>query len=168
MKHLLLPTYTCRSIYDISPEQLVQAGIRGVIFDIDNTLVPHDAPADSRAVRLFEDLRGAGLKTCLISNNDRDRVQPFADAVGSPYRCKVLKPSRKGYLAAMEEMETAPEETLFVGDQIYTDILGSNLSGVRSLLVRPIQRDTEIQIILKRILELPVMFFIHFAHRKKL
>ena len=71
------------STYVIPFEELYKKGYRGLIFDIDNTLVPHGAPADERAIALFERLRNIGFDTCLISNNQEPRVQPFADKVGS-------------------------------------------------------------------------------------
>lgn len=135
-------------------------GVRGIIFDIDNTLVPHGAPADARAEALFKKLRDTGFRTCLISNNHEGRVKPFAERVGASYTCDAGKPLRKGYLAAMAAMETSPAETLFIGDQILTDVLGANNAGIRSFLVRPVAPETDpFQVRLKRILERPVLFF---------
>ena len=68
------------SAYVIDFQALYDKGYRGVLFDVDNTLVPHGAPADRRALALFADLRDIGMKYCLISNNQRPRVQPFAEA----------------------------------------------------------------------------------------
>ena len=66
------------STYVIKFEELYQKGYKGLIFDIDNTLVPHGFPADERAIQLFERLRRIGFDTCLISNNQEPRVRPFA------------------------------------------------------------------------------------------
>ena len=85
------------SAYDIPYEEFYGRGIRGVIFDIDNTLVPHGAPADTRAVALFERLRGMGMETCLMSNNKEPRVTSFAAQVASRYLFKAGKPRIKGY-----------------------------------------------------------------------
>ena len=71
------------STYVIPFEKLYEKGYRGVIFDIDNTLVPHGKPADKRAVELFSKLHSMGFQTCLISNNRESRVKPFAAAVDS-------------------------------------------------------------------------------------
>ena len=81
------------SAYQISFEELYQKGYRGIIFDVDNTLVPHGAPADKRAKELFERLKGIGFSTCILSNNKEERVAPFASAVDSPYLFKGGKPS---------------------------------------------------------------------------
>ena len=81
--------------YVIPYEKLYEMGIRGIIFDIDNTLVPPDAPADTRSRELFRRLRAIGLKTCLVSNNKSPRIRPFAEALRTPYVAKALKPDRK-------------------------------------------------------------------------
>lgn len=138
------------SAYEIPYENMKEKGIRGVIFDIDNTLVPHDAPVDERAVELFRRLHAMGLQTCLLSNNKERRVAPFAAAVGSAYIYKAGKPSKKGYERAMERMGTDSSSTLFVGDQLFTDVYGANRAGLYSILVKPINPKEEIQIVLKR------------------
>lgn len=147
------------STYQIPWDTWYEAGIRGVIFDIDNTLVPHGAPADERALELFEKLHGMGMKTCLLSNNKEPRVASFAAQVSSPYIYKAGKPAVKNYHKAMERMGTAIGETLFVGDQLFTDVYGANRTGIYGILVRPINPKEEIQIVLKRYLEAVVLYF---------
>ena len=83
------------STYEIDFEELYQKGYRGILFDIDNTLVPHDAPATRQSVELFERLHAMGFATCLISNNKEPRVTPFAEAMNTPYVYKAGKPSRR-------------------------------------------------------------------------
>ena len=133
--------------------------IKAVIFDIDNTLVPHGAPADERAVKLFERLRAIGLDYCLISNNQLPRVKPFADAVQAKFVEDAHKPSRKNYLKAMELMHTDLNSCIFVGDQIFTDVYGARRCGMRTILVKPLHPREEIQIVLKRYLEKIVLYF---------
>ena len=147
------------STYVIPFDYYHAQGMQGVIFDIDNTLVPHDAPADEQAVELFERLRAMGMKTCLLSNNKEPRVKPFADFVGSCYIHKAGKPGVKGYEKAMELMGTDREHTLFVGDQLFSDVYGANRAGLYSILVRPMNPREEIQIVMKRYLEKPVLYF---------
>ena len=101
------------SAYEIDYETLYQKGYRGILFDIDNTLVPHGAPADEAAVALFERLRSIGFRTILISNNKEARVKPFADAVGSEYLFKAGKPGREGYCKGMKRMNTVPGNMTF-------------------------------------------------------
>lgn len=149
------------SAYDINYETLYEKGGRGVIFDIDNTLVPHGAPADERAVQLFVRLRRIGFRTVLLSNNKEPRVKSFADSVGSLYVFKAGKPGSRGYAKAMTDMGTTPENTLFVGDQLFTDVWGAKKMGIVTYLVKPIHPKEEIQIVLKRKLERIVLFFYH-------
>lgn len=155
----LYPTKYLDSSYSIDYEQLYRSGIRGLIYDIDNTLVEHGMPATERAIKLFEQLRSIGFDTCLISNNKEPRVKPFADAVGSKYVFDAHKPSRKNYIRAMELMGTDTGNTYFIGDQIFTDVYGANRAGIPSILVKPIHPKEEIQIVLKRKLEKIVLFF---------
>ena len=157
MLEIFYPDTRCASSYQIPYEEYYRQGIRGVIFDIDNTLVMHGAPATPEAVELFGKLHGIGLDTCLISNNNAERVAPFASAVGSKFMSKAGKPSRRGYMEAMRLMGTDADSTLFVGDQLFTDIWGANRCGIRTVLVAPIDPREEIQIVLKRFLEKPVL-----------
>lgn len=160
------PNRRAASAYDIPYEKYRQQGYRGVIFDIDNTLVPHGAPADRRALELFEGLRKLGFATCLLSNNKEPRVKSFAGQVKSPYLYKGGKPSPEGYRRAMDRMKTSKEDTLFVGDQLFTDIFGANRAGLYSILVDPIHPKEEIQIVLKRFLEKPVLAAYEHSRRK--
>lgn len=155
----LYPDEAISSSYIIDYEKLYNEGYRGVIFDIDNTLVPHGAPATKEAIALFEKIRGLGLKTCLISNNKEKRVKSFADAVKSQYIFDAHKPSREGYIKCLFKIETSFDNTVFVGDQLFTDILGAKRTGIRSILVKPIHPKEEIQIRLKRIIEKPILYF---------
>ncbi len=147
------------STYEIDFDGLYAQGYRGIIFDIDNTLVPHDAPADARARGLFAHLKELGFACTLLSNNKEPRVKTFNDAVQVSYICKAGKPKPGNYRLAMERMGTDTTNTLFVGDQVFTDIYGANLAGIRSVLVKPIHPKEEIQIVLKRYLEKIVLFF---------
>ena len=156
------------SSYEIDYKSLYEKGYRGVIFDVDNTLVPHGAPADERAIALFQTLHELGFATMLLSNNKEPRVKMFADKVESPYIFKAGKPGRTGYLQAMERMGTTHETTIFVGDQLFTDVWGAKRTGIVTYLVKPIHPREEIQIVLKRYLEKIVLFFYHKSKRSAL
>lgn len=147
------------STYTIDFEEYYKNGYRSIIFDIDNTLVPHGAPADDRAIALFKRLHSIGYKTMMISNNKEPRVKMFCDAVESPYIYKAGKPKPDNYIKAMDLMGTDTNNTLFVGDQIFTDVWGANKAGIYSILVKPIHPKEEIQIVLKRYLEKIVLAF---------
>lgn len=153
------PSEWADSVYKIDWEQWRDKGIRGVIFDVDNTLVPHGAPATPQAAALFKRLHGLGIATCLLSNNKEPRVSSFAKEVSSLYICKAGKPSVKNYVRAMELMGTSTGQTLFAGDQLFTDVYGANRAGIYGILVKPIHPKEEIQIVLKRYLEAVVLFF---------
>ena len=147
------------STYIIPFEKLYEDVYRGVIFDIDNTLVPHGAPADERARKLFRRLEEIGFASCLISNNQEARVKMFNKDIQTNYIYNAHKPSTKNYIRAMEIMGTTRDTTLFVGDQLFTDVWGAKRAGIHNILVRPIHPKEEIQIVLKRRLEKIVLYF---------
>ena len=148
------PSLYRNSTYQIDFQHLQEKGFRGVIFDIDNALVPHNAPVDDRAKQLFQTLHKMGWQTCLISNNKEERVKPFAQAVESNYIYKANKPSVKNYYYAMEQMGTDRQTTIFVG------------AGIPTILVKPIHPKEEIQIVAKRYLEKIVLIF--YKKKKKI
>ncbi len=168
MFDMFFPDRYVASTYVIDFEKLYEEGIRGLIFDIDNTLVPHGAPADARAVKLFERLKNIGYQCCLISNNQEPRVKMFNEKIQVDYVYNAHKPSKKNYKKAMEIMGTDTGNTLFVGDQLFTDVWGAKRVGIRNILVKPIHPKEEIQIVLKRYLERVVLYFyIRSAKREK-
>lgn len=167
MFELFYPDEECASAYKIDYAACYAKGYRGVIFDIDNTLVPHGAPADAAAIALFTRLHAAGFETMLLSNNKEPRVKSFAQAVNTGYIYKAGKPKRKNYRTAMVRMNTRPETTLFVGDQIFTDTWGAQMTGIHTILVRPIHPKEEIQIVLKRYLEAVVLYCYHRKKRRE-
>ena len=157
MTNYLFPTEYYRSTYSINFDKYFNLGYKAIIFDIDNTLVPHDAMHDERSRKLFKHLKELGFKISFVSNNDRERVEQFNKEVGGYFVFKANKPSSKGFIKAMEKMGTTKENTLFVGDQLFTDIWGANNAKLHSILVKPIDKKEEIQIVLKRYLEYPII-----------
>lgn len=153
MLERFFPNEYLDSVDDIDLEMYYNQGIRGIISDIDNTLVPHGAPADEHIIEFFEKVHAMGIDTCLISNNQEPRVEPFAKEVNSKYIFNAHKPSTKNYIKAMELMGTEKTTTLFLGDQIFTDIWGANRTGIQTVMVKKIDKKEEIQIVLKRIPE---------------
>ncbi len=161
------PKESVDSTYQIDFEELYRRGFRGILFDVDNTLVPHGAPATKESVELFQRLHAIGFATCLISNNKEPRVRPFAEAMETAFVYKADKPSRKGYEEGRRLMGTELSQTLFIGDQLFTDIWGANRSGMYSILTKPIDPHEEIQIVLKRYLEKIVIYFYKRRERQK-
>jgi len=157
MGHFLYPDEYYSSTYAINFEKYYRKGYRAVLFDIDNTLVMHDAPANERSTRFLRGLMDIGFKVCFVSNNDEKRVADFNAAVGANYIYKAGKPKARGYREAMELLGTTADTTLFVGDQLFTDIWGANRAGIHSILVKIISKKEKPHIILKRVLEQPIL-----------
>lgn len=164
----LYPDEYYKSAYDIDYEKLYELGYRGIIYDIDNTLVPHGAPADARSIELFERLKSIGYDITLLSNNKQARVDMFNADVNVHTISKAGKPSVSGYHKACEIMGTDIHNTVFIGDQIFTDIWGAKKAGIKALMVKYMDPHEEIQIILKRRLEWFVLreFFRRCPERK--
>jgi len=147
------PDMRLNSVYEVDFDRLYKKGIRGLIFDIDNTLVPHGADADERIEKLFGELKKMGFKTFLLSNNKLERVKRFNANIRSLYIYKAGKPNAVNYIKAMRMMGTGKENTVFIGDQLFTDIWGAKKAGISTILLNPIDKKEEIQIVLKRYLE---------------
>ncbi len=147
------------STYEIDFDRLYKEGYRGLLFDIDNTLVSHGAPADARAKALFAHLKELGFKCCFLSNNQIERVSSFNDVIGEQFIENAHKPSVRNYRKAMKMLGTDTSNTIFIGDQLFTDIYGAKRAGIRNILVKPIHPKEEIQIVLKRYLEKVVLYF---------
>lgn len=157
MLKMFYPKRMSKSSYNINYEKLYKEGYRGIMFDVDNTLVEHDADADERAINLLNELEAQGFATLLISNNDQERVERFNKEIGTNYIYNAHKPMKKNYLKAIEILGTTLDTTVFVGDQLFTDIYGANRLGMMNYLVKPISPREEIQIVAKRQLEKVVL-----------
>ena len=137
-------TVALRSVLQIQPGLLRQYGIRGLMLDLDNTLTTHDNPAPAEGVLSWIGLmRQAGIAMMIVSNNRPHRVQPFATALGLPFVAEGAKPLPRGFRLAQKRMQLPFSQLAVVGDQIFTDILGANLCGVKSIYVRPIQYENK-------------------------
>lgn len=141
MPFSLIPQGVYPSVKDLKPEMLAAKGIRLVLADLDNTLVPYKVPEPTPEIVAWkEELERAGIQLFLLSNSRKpNRARHFAESLGIPFQGHSGKPKRGGYFKALERMGCRPEETVMVGDQIFTDILGANRSGIVPLLVEPIR-----------------------------
>ena len=137
----LIPRGVYPSVTDISPKALEEKGIKLVLADLDNTLAPYKVTQPPGPVVAWKQaLEARGIRLFLLSNSRRPgRARRFAEQLGVPYQGHSGKPKKAGYLRAMERMGVRPEETVMVGDQIFTDTLGANNAGVTPLLVQPIR-----------------------------
>lgn len=139
MYRLFCPDQVVETLFDIDFATLDAQGVRGVIFDLDNTIIPWD----SREMRpeITEWLGGVigrGLKVCIVSNNWRSRVREIANRFDLPFVSRAYKPAKFGFRRALAAMELQPHEAVVVGDQLFTDVLGGNRLGLHTILVKPL------------------------------
>lgn len=151
-------TAAFRRATDITPEFLKKLGIRGLILDLDNTLTTHDNPVPGAGVLDWLDLiKKSGIKLMIVSNNHPPRVKPFADMLGLEFVSEGKKPLTKGFSEARTKMGLPKKNIAAVGDQIYTDVLGAALFGIKMLYVEPIEREKTTFFKVKRKCEKPFL-----------
>ncbi|MDE6599887.1 MAG: YqeG family HAD IIIA-type phosphatase [Oscillospiraceae bacterium] len=155
------PTYALRSITEITPAALKKRGIKALILDVDNTLTTHNNPTPAEGIAEWvEGMKSVGIKLLIVSNNKAERVTPFAEILGLHFVPNGAKPLPKGFRQAIAELraEGIPKNRIAaVGDQIFTDILGANLAGIRSIFVYPIEFETSLPFRFKRAVEKPLL-----------
>jgi HAD superfamily phosphatase (TIGR01668 family) len=138
LKHFL-PDQHVKNIFEITPESLERKNIKGIITDLDNTLVEWDRPsATPELMQWFEEIKKHGILVTIVSNNNENRVKFFADPLGIPYIYQARKPMGRAFRRALREMDLKKEETVVIGDQLLTDVLGGNRSGFHTILVVPV------------------------------
>lgn len=163
----LYPTSRVQSVFEIDVAGLKAQGIKGMIFDIDNTLVPYDIsdPTDE-LIAFFEKLKEEGMHICLASNNTQDRVIKFNEKLKVFAIHKAKKPSRRALYKAMEKMGLDKSEVVMIGDQVFTDVYAGNRAGVMTLLVTPVSEKDEWITKIKRGIERKVITHYEKNHRK--
>jgi HAD superfamily phosphatase (TIGR01668 family) len=131
------PDIRCPGIIDIPLEELKERGIRGLLFDLDNTITEWHKDEVAEPTRMWlHDLREQGFSSCIISNNHMQRVKQVAGQLGLPYLYSAAKPRRKGYRQAAVMLKLPPRQLAMVGDQLLTDVLGGNRAGLTTILVQ--------------------------------
>ncbi|HBQ94620.1 MAG: YqeG family HAD IIIA-type phosphatase [Firmicutes bacterium] len=139
MIKLFQPRLFLTSIFELDLNRLHARGVRGLIMDLDNTLVGWNRPELSHELKAwFQAVRNQGFKMCIVSNNLTERVDQFAEQVGVMAIPKAAKPRRRSFRIAMKRMGTANHNTAVIGDQVFTDILGGNRLRLFTILVHPI------------------------------
>lgn len=141
MIRLFYPDEYADGVFDVDYDKLYALGYRGLIFDIDNTLVPHGKPATPEVVEFFAGLKSKGFRTLVLSDNSKERVEPFAENIGALYVNSAKKPRPGAFLRAVGLLGLPKDRIVYIGDQIFTDILGANLSGLDCILVKYIGYD---------------------------
>lgn len=157
MKFTLVPEYKFDKFNDVTAEFLLSLGIKGVLLDIDNTLEPYEHALPGEHVILWlKSLSDNGIRTAIVSNNNRERVELFNKEIGMPAYAKAGKPFRKNLLKAMSDIGTDSSNTAFIGDQILTDVWAAHNAGLLAILVPPINDKRDIFTRFKRWLEKPI------------
>lgn len=136
----LVPSLFVESVYEIDLEQLKSRGVRGILTDLDNTLVRWDEPdATPKILQWLDHVRDTyGIKVCIVSNNNHSRVERFAKPLNIPFVASAKKPSNLPFRRGLDVLGTKPEETVVIGDQLFTDVLGGNRMGLYTILVAPV------------------------------
>lgn len=151
---MLQPTYFACKVTDINLDFLESEGIKGIILDVDDTLVARKVSSPDLSVKNWiENLKENGIKVILLSNNMKKRVKSFAEKIGVPFISFGMKPLTNGLKRAINEISCEKSNVLVIGDQIFTDILVSNIFKVRSLLVEPITENKTLLFKIKRFFE---------------
>ncbi|MCJ7841803.1 YqeG family HAD IIIA-type phosphatase [Lederbergia sp. NSJ-179] len=139
MLNKFLPGEYVKSIYHISPFVLKEKGIKGIITDLDNTLVEWDRPnATPKLIEWLNEMKRHHIKITIVSNNNEERVRIFSDPLNIPFISKARKPMRAAFKKALFKMGLEREETVIIGDQLLTDIFGGNRMGFHTILVMPV------------------------------
>lgn len=139
MYSLLTPRECVDSLFDINLDQLKSKGIRGIIFDLDNTIVPWDSADMCPKINAWlEDLMQENFAVAIVSNNWQKRVKLIANRFNLPFVSRAYKPAKSGFVQALESLQLKPEEVAVVGDQLFTDVLGGNRMGMYTIWVKPL------------------------------
>ena len=134
------PQYLFQDVTHITPEFLQQKGIRALLLDVDNTLTSHGSQQLSPEIaHWLEQMKQAGIKLVIASNNTHHRVEPFASRIDLPFVAMCCKPLPFGLARARKHLGVGRRELAMVGDQLFTDILGARRAGIKAFMVEPIQ-----------------------------
>lgn len=154
MKNRFIPEYRFDKFNMATPDFLISIGARGVLLDVDNTLEPYENPEPTdRVLEWLQSLRKAGIKTAIVSNNGRERIERFNNDLKMPAYYKAGKPFKANLIRAMKDIGCEPRETVFIGDQILTDVLAAHNAGIRAILVPPIKDKKDPFTRFKRVIE---------------
>ncbi|CDQ18071.1 hypothetical protein SAMN05192559_102186 [Halobacillus karajensis] len=134
-----LPDEHVPSVFDIEPEKLKDKGIKGVVTDLDNTLVAWDVPdATDEIKQWFKQMNDHGIQVTIASNNNEARVKLFSEPLEATFIYSAKKPLSKAFRQAQKQMKLKKDEVVVIGDQLLTDVLGGNTAGFHTILVVPI------------------------------
>ena len=164
---IFLPDFRFEKFNDVTPEFLASLGIKGIILDVDNTLEPYEHPLPGEHVKLWlNSLKENGIKAAIVSNNKGKRITLFNSDINLPVFCSAKKPFKKKFLLAMAKMGTSQENTIAMGDQIFTDVWAAHNSRIKAILVPPIKDKRDPFTRFKRLLEKPFLRKYNKIHKK--
>ncbi|MFB9220829.1 YqeG family HAD IIIA-type phosphatase [Kurthia sibirica] len=136
-----MPKEFVHSVFDLTPERLSNLGIKGIITDLDNTLIEWDrALATPELIEWLNTMNAAGIQIIIASNNGEERVQRFADPVELRYIARAKKPLLSAFKQALQQMDLKPQEVMMIGDQMLTDMMGANRMKLHTILVKPVAK----------------------------
>lgn len=148
------PDLFVEALKDINIKMLVKRNIKGIILDIDNTIVPSFVlEVDEEILEWIENVKKSGIKVCIVSNAVRRRVEKLSRQLDIPAIHQALKPAKRAFITAVEKMDTTCEQVAVAGDQIFTDIYGGNRLNMYTILVEPITRKDFVFVKIKRLAE---------------
>jgi len=152
--NILTPDQHLDNIFELDVDYLQSLGIKGIITDMDNTLVAwNDRNISPRLAGWFSMLKSRGFKLFIISNNSRDSGGQLARELDIPAIFYAVKPRKRAFQVALDKMELSPRQVAVIGDQIFTDVFGGNRLGLHTVLVTPISEKEFFWTRLMRMLE---------------
>ncbi|NLC63159.1 MAG: YqeG family HAD IIIA-type phosphatase [Thermoanaerobacterales bacterium] len=141
MFQIFLPDLYVNDIYQLKVSYFINRNIKGILIDLDNTLLPWDSYNLNQGHKEWiEQFRLNGISVCIISNNKSDRVNKCARILNIPAVSGPLKPSKSAFLKGLKILGTTPEQTASIGDQIFTDVFGAKRMGIHAILVKPLSK----------------------------
>ena len=142
MLRKLCPQVQAESVSKLQPEFFTEQGIKGIIVDLDNTLVAWGGDVlDPEMEAWVRQMKSAGLRLCILSNALENRVKRVGETLDLPFVSRAVKPRKSPFKKAMEILGTIPEETAVIGDQLFTDILGGNRLDLYTVWTTPISKE---------------------------
>ena len=159
------PEYIFEKFSDATAEFLLSIGVKGVLLDVDNTLEPYEnAGPGENVIAWYNSLKASGISLAIVSNNNKARIDLFNKQLNIPAYSKAKKPFSRNLYRAMADIGTNKENTVFIGDQIFTDVWAAHNAGLSAILVPPIKDKRDLFTRFKRLLEKP---FIRKYFRRK-
>ncbi|MDK7301380.1 MULTISPECIES: YqeG family HAD IIIA-type phosphatase [Staphylococcus] len=154
IKTYFMPNDYVQSVFQIEIEKLANSGFKGIITDLDNTLVGWDVKTPTKEIQeWFKKANDLGLTITIVSNNNEKRVSGFSKDLDVDFIFKARKPMGRAFKKAIQHMNIKPEETIVIGDQMLTDVLGGNNNGLYTIMVVPVKKTDGFLTRLNRIIE---------------